>query len=121
MAAENDRGGGGDATPMGRRVEEGSYPSDGFKFWPNRPVGCRVMGVGVSSLGGRGSSRNRSFEWRPGRNDRGGGGNATPMGRRFEEGSYSSDGFKFRPNRPVGCRVMDMGALELGGRRFMSW
>jgi hypothetical protein len=78
------------------------------------------MGVGVSSLGGRGSSRNRSFEWRPGRNDRGGGGNATPMGRRFEEGSYSSDGFKFRPNRPVGCRVMDMGALGLGERRFMS-
>ena len=33
-------------------------------FRPNRPVGCRVMGVGVSSLGGRGSSRNRSFEWR---------------------------------------------------------
>ena len=57
MAAENDRGGGGDATPMGRRVEEGSYPSDGFKFRPNRPVGCRVMGVGVSSLGGRGPSR----------------------------------------------------------------
>jgi hypothetical protein len=53
-------------------------------------------------------------------NDRGGGGDATPMGRRVEEGSYPSDGFKFRPNRPVGCRVMDMGALGLGERRFMS-
>ena len=47
-----NRGGGGYAAPMGRRVKEGSGPNDGFKFWQNRPVSCIVMGVGISSLGG---------------------------------------------------------------------
>jgi hypothetical protein len=50
LEAETNRGGGGYAAPMGRRVEEGSGPSDGFKFRRNRPVGCVVMGVGVSCL-----------------------------------------------------------------------
>ena len=47
-----NRGGGGYAAPMGRRVKEGSGPNDGFKFRQNRPVSCIVMGVGISSLGG---------------------------------------------------------------------
>ncbi len=51
MAAENDRGGEGDAMPVGRGVEGGSYPSDGFKFRPNRPAGCRVMDMGALGLG----------------------------------------------------------------------
>ena len=56
-----DRGGEGDAAPIGRQVEEGSGPSDGFKFQPNRPVGCGVMGVSISSSGG--GSLMKSFVW----------------------------------------------------------
>jgi hypothetical protein len=56
LADEMDRGGGGYAAPMWRRVEEGSGPSDGFKFWRNRPVGCGVMGVGVGLRKGVGAA-----------------------------------------------------------------
>jgi len=68
LADEMDRGGGGYAAPMWRRVEEGSGPSDGFKFWRNRPVGCGVMGVGVGlrkGVGGAPDFSRKVSEMRP--------------------------------------------------------
>ncbi len=54
VAAEYDLGGGGGAAPMVLVIEGWSDPNGGFNFWLNRSSGCRVMGIGVSGLGGGG-------------------------------------------------------------------
>ncbi len=112
LAMRDDHGGVEGGAPMVRLVAGGDLSNDGFKFRSNRPIGCRDMVIGVG--GERFAPRCDSFSLAM-RDDHGGVEGAAPMVRLVAGGNLSNDGFKFRSNRPIGCRDMVIG---VGGERF---